>query len=95
MMSLINSNEKANYINEKNLCVQESIAKMKEKSKDKLSQHADNFLRNVFTTDGENPLSEVPPMIRELMSTAIDTTAENLNLILKKGKLQQSLSSAS
>ena len=84
---LMNSTEKSTSTNERMVEAQEALVKLKEKSdKNKISDPTKEYLKNIFTTDGENKLTEVPPKLASMMTTNVETLAANLDLELHSNK---------
>ena len=57
-----------------------------ENAKKKISRPVGDFLKNVFTEDGENPRDEIPPIIKQMMKDTADTTAMDVDLLLNKSQ---------
>ena len=87
LISLLNSNIKAEETQERLVNSHEAMVKLKEENKkNKISTPTANFIKNIFTEDGLTPQNEVPSGIKELMTSTADTTAANIDLILNKEK---------
>lgn len=87
LVSLLNSSEKQNSTQERLIEVHEAANKLRqENSKNKISDPTTQFLRNIFTTDGVNPLDKIPEGIKELMTTNTSVTLQTLNLCLASAK---------
>ena len=80
LQTLIQSTEKQSSIQERMVEAQEATVKLKEENaKKKISRLVGDFLKNVFTEDGENPRDEIPPIIKQMMKDTADTTAMNVD----------------
>ena len=87
LTNLAESSQRSIQNQERSAAAQEALVRLKElTSKLSISEPVAAFIKNAFTSDGINPLADIPPQLKELMTTSPDVTFDNVDLILHKSK---------